>query len=254
MLVVNDKLHQRLSKVWERPDLSAFFKKYAKRPPRQIRKGTVLFNPGDPLQGVYFIEKGFIKLYEVSEDGKETIIYLTGPGNMLSLRAIIAKEQTAHQYTEAITDVTLYTMTMPELFTVLCEHPEHLVDLLHVLIDRLNHAERRVEGFVAGDVTSRVANFLYDAAIRFGQKEGETVFFPVGLTHQRIADFVGSFRETVTVALNRLQKEGLVKLSRGKIAILDLEKLHERSLSNEGFQPDNQPRRLNTIDTSRFFA
>lgn len=230
--MTSEGLRSRLTKIWEPPNLYAFFKKYAKRPPRIIKKGTVLFNPGDPLQGVYFIEEGFIKLYEVSEGGKETIIYLTGPGNMLSLRAIISKEQTAHQYTEAITEVKLYTMTMQELHSVLLEHPEHIIDLLHVVIDRLNHAERRVEGFVAGDVTSRVANFLYDAAIRFGQKKEQAVSFPVGLTHQRIADFVGSFRETVTVALNKLQKEGLIKMSRGKIAILNLEKLRERLLKN----------------------
>lgn len=227
-----EKLQKRLDNIWEPPDLFTFFKTYAKKPPRQVKKGTVLFNPGDPLQGVYFIKEGFIKLYEVSEDGKETIIYLIGPGNLLSLRAIISKEQTAHQYTEAITDVTLYTMTMPELHDVLLNHPEHIVDLIHVLIDRLNHAERRVEGFIAGDVTSRVAHFLYDAAIRFGQRKGNLIYFPVALTHQRIADFVGSFRETVTLSLNRLQKEELIKMTRGKITIVNLEKLHERSQKN----------------------
>ncbi|MBI1919051.1 Crp/Fnr family transcriptional regulator [Candidatus Microgenomates bacterium] len=231
-MIDNKGLYTRLAKIWESPDLLYFFKKYAKRPPRHIKKGTVLFNPGDPLLGVYFIEEGFIKLYEVSEDGKETIIYLTGPGNMLSLRAIISKHQTAHQYTQALTDVKLYTMTMKEFFAILLEHPEHLVDIIHVLVDRLNHAERRVEGFIAGDVTSRVASFLYDVAIRFGKKKGQTVSFPISLTHQRIADFVGSFRETVTLSLNQLQKEGLIKMSRGKIMVLNLEKLHARSLKN----------------------
>lgn len=227
----NANLKNRFSRVWERPDLFAFFKKYA-RPPRLIKKGTVLFNPGDPLQGVYFIKEGFIKLYEVSEDGKETIIYLTGPGNMLSLRAIISKEQTAHQYTEAITDVVLYTMTMQEFFAVLVDNPEHIIDLVHVLIDRLNHAERRVEEFVAGNATLRVANFLYDAAMRFGQKKGKQILFPVGLTHQRIAEFVGAYRETVTLALNKLQKEKLIKTSWGKIVILNLNKLYERAFKN----------------------
>lgn len=226
----HEQLKVRLDKIWEKPDLFYFFRTHAKHP-RLIKKGTVLFNPGDPLKGVYFIEEGFIKLYEISEDGKETIIYLTGPGNMLSLRATISQEQKAHQYTEAITDVKLYTMTMEEFRDVLYRHPEHIIDLVHVVIDRLNHAERRVEGFIAGDVVVRVANFLYDAAIRFGQKKNEGIDFPVGLTHQRIAEFVGSFRETVTLALNKLQKEGLIKLSRGKILILNLDKLYERTLT-----------------------
>lgn len=229
---VNSKLKQRLQNVWERPDLFEFFAKFA-RQPRLIKKGTVLFNPGDPLQGVYFIKEGFIKLYEMSENGKETIIYLTGPGNLLSLRAIVSKDRTAHQYTEAITDVVLYTMTMQELFDILAGHPEHLVDLIHVVIDRLNHAERRVEGFIAGDVTTRVANFLYDSALRFGKTYSKEIILPVELSHQRISEFVGSFRETITVALNRLQKEKILKVTRGKITILDLEKLKHRALKNK---------------------
>ena len=223
------ELHVRLTRIWEPPDLFSFFTKYAP-PPRVFKKGTVLFVPGDPLNGVYFIKEGFIKLYEVSEDGKETVIYLTGPGNMLSLRALIAREQIAHQYTEAITDVKLYAITMQEFFAVLLAHPVHFVDLLHVLTDRLNHAERRVEEFIAGDVTVRVANFLYDTAMRFGQRNGKTVFFPVGLTHERIAEFIGSVRETVTISLHKLEKENLLKLSRGKIIILDFERLNARLL------------------------
>lgn len=226
------KLRTRLANIWEAPNLYDFFKKYAKRPPRHIKKGTLLFHPGDRLQGVYFIQQGFIKLYEVSEEGRETIIYLTGPGNLLSLRALVAKEQTAHQYTETITDVVLYSMTMQELYDILSDHPEHLVDLLHVLVDRLNHAERRVEGFIAGNVTVRVANFLYDIALRFGEKHGSEVLLPINLTHQRISEFVGSFRETITLVLSRLQKEKLIKINRSNITILDLEKLHERSLQN----------------------
>lgn len=228
---MNTNLKERLSRIWERPDFFAFFEKFA-RPPRLIKKGTVICNPGDPLQGVYFIKEGYIKLYEISENGKETIIYLTGPGNMLSLRAIVSKEHTAHQYAEAITDVILYTMAMQEFFAVLLAHPEHIADLLHVLVDRLNHAERRIEGFIAGDVTTRVANFLYDSALRFGKTYDNQVILPVELTHQRISEFVGSFRETVTLALSRLQKEKLIKVSRAKITIFDLEKLHQRSLRN----------------------
>lgn len=228
---MDTNVKERLSRIWERPDFYAFFEKFA-RPPRLIKKGTLLCNPGDPLLGVYFIKEGFIKLYEISESGKETIIYLTGPGNMLSLRAIVAKEHTAHQYAEAITDTTLWVMPMQDFFAVLADHPEYMVDIFHILIDRLDHAERRIEGFIAGDVTNRVANFLYDSALRFGKKENNEVVLPVELTHQRISEFVGSFRETVTLALSRLQKEKLIKINKATITIPDLESLHQRSLRN----------------------
>lgn len=223
------KLRARLSKSWEKPDLFAFFKKHTKRPPIFVKKGTVLFNSGDPLHGIYFIETGFVKLYELSQDGKETTIYLTGPGSVLGLRAIIAKEQFAHQYTQALTDVKIYNMSHKEYFDVLSEYPEHILDLVHALIERLNHAERRVEGFIASDATNRVAGFLNDFGKRFGKKTDGIINLPIPLTHQRIAEFVGSFRETVTVALSRLEKEKLIKVERGKITILRPKELEKRT-------------------------
>lgn len=221
------KLRQRLVKIWEPPDLHAFFEKYAKRPPHLVKKGTVLFNAGDPLNGLYFIKEGFIKLYRVSADGRETIIYLTGPGNLLGLRALLSDNECAHHYTETITDAKIYTMTRKDFFETVIEHPEFLVDLVHVFADRLNHAEQRLEGFIATDATARVASFLSDYARRFEKKQKKSIEISLPLTHQRIAEFVGSFRETVTLALRRLEKEGVLKVERAKVTILNLRKLNQ---------------------------
>jgi CRP/FNR family transcriptional regulator len=105
------------------------------------------------------------------------------------------------------------------------DNPEPVMDLLHVFIDRLKYTETKLEGFIITDVTSRVAYFLADVATRFCGCEFESCELPLPLTHQRIAEFVGSFRETVTVAMNKLQKLGVLKDQRGKITILDLAEL-----------------------------
>ena len=219
------KLRNRLEKIWSEPDLFAFFKKYSKNPAHLVKKGTILFNEGDPLGGVYFIKSGFIKLYRLSDDGRETIIYLTGPGNLLGLRALISENQCAHHYTEAITDCEIYNMSRKEYFEILSESPEFLVDLTYVFIDRLNHAERRVEGFISQDTPSRIANFLLDVALRFGKKDGKEIILPLPLTHQQISEFVGAYRETATLALHELEKKGAIKLKRSRVIILNLKKL-----------------------------
>ena len=218
-------LTKRLEKIWEAPDLYSFFKKYSRQKPHLVKKGTVLFNSGDPLSGIYFIKSGFIKLYRISDDGRETVIYLTGPGNLLGLKALISKDARAHHYTEALTDCQIINMTRQELFEILSAHPEHLVDLGYAFIERLNHAERRVEGFISSDTKMRIANFLLDITLRFGQKTGKNVLLPLPLTHQRIAEFVGAYRETVTLAVNELERDGVVKNQRGKITVTSLRKL-----------------------------
>lgn len=221
----NQEFKTRLAKIWESSDFSDFFKKYSKQPPRLVKKRTVLFNPGDPLTGIYFIKEGFIKLYRVSEEGKETIIYLTGPGDLLGLRALISKGWHSRHCAEALTDVKLYTITREVFFEVLTQHPEHLIDLIHIFITRLDLAEQRLEGFISADATSRLAVFLSGLVHRFGCKKSGKINLPIRLTHQRIAEFIGSVRETVTDSIAQLEKEKVIKSKRGEIIILDLKKL-----------------------------
>lgn len=218
------KLKERLEKIWKAPDFTSFFQKYAKRPPLNIKKGNIIFYQGDQPDRIYFIKEGFVKLYRMSEEGRDSVIYLYGPGSILGVRALTSQDERLRHSAEAITDVKIITMSRREYLDLAFKHPEFLLDLLHVFIERLNYTERKLEGFILTDATARVANFLADCAKRFGP------VLPLPLTHQLIADFVGSFRETVTVALNRLQKEKILKIDRGKITILNLKKLHEHAL------------------------
>lgn len=224
------KLKTRLEKIWQQPDFTSFFQKYAKRPPLNIKKGNIIFYQGDQPDRIYFVKEGFVKLYRMSEEGRDSIIYLYGPGSILGVRALTSEDERLRHNAEAITDSEIITMSRKEYLDLVLEHPEYLVDLLHVFIERLNYTERKLEGFILTDATARVANFLSDCARRFGIRRNNHIAIPLPLTHQRIAEFVGSFRETATVALNRLQKEKIVKVERGKITILDLKKLNEQAL------------------------
>lgn len=214
-----------LEKVWDSPNFFSFFKKYSKRKPLLIKKGNIIFYEGDQPDRVYFIKKGFVKMYRLSEEGKNTIIYLYGPGSLLGLRALTSKDRCLKHNAEAITEVEILIMTRDEYLDKISQDPEFLVDLLNLFIERLNYTEKKLEGFITTDATARVANFISYTTQRFGEKKGKKISIPIPLTHQLIAEFVGSVRETVTVALHELEKSKALKLEKGKITILDLKKL-----------------------------
>lgn len=230
---IDDDLDKRLQDIWQKPDFNSFFKIYSKSKSHLVKKGTVIFNEGDSLERLYFIKEGFVKLYRLSDQGRETTIYLYGPGNILGIRALTSKDECAKHYAEAITDLQIITLSRKEYMQILREHPEYIVDLLHVFINRLNYTERKLEGFIITDTTARVAYFLTDCAERFGKVKDGNFEIPLTLTHQRIAEFVGSFRETVTLALQKLENEAALKNARGKIIILDLKKLQRFSQNGE---------------------
>lgn len=220
------KLTARLTKIWAPPDFVSFFS-LTNRKPYRIKKGTLLFSEGEPLEKLYFIKVGFVKLYRLSEDGRDTTSYLFGPGYILGIRALTSKDHCARHNAEAITDLEVMSMSHKEYFATVAAHPEYVIDLLYVFMDRLNYTERKLEGFIITDVTARVANFLANFAERFCPQSKEEITLPVQLTHQQIAELVGSFRETVTVALHKLEKAGVVQTHRGTIRIKNLQKLQE---------------------------
>lgn len=227
------KIKKRLDSIWESPNFASFFESYSKRTPINIKKGSIIFYEGDQPDRLYFLKEGFIKMYHSSEEGRDAIIYLFGPGSLLGVRALTSEDRALRHNAEAITDAKIISISRRDYLNLLAEHPEHLVDLLHIFISRLNYTERKLEGFILADTTARVANFLYDTATRFGRKRGKEVLLPIPFTHQLVAEFVGAFRETVTNSLNKLAKENIIKIERSKIIILSVSKLKKQARSSK---------------------
>ena len=223
-------LRSRLEQIENPPDFTEIFTKHIKRLPHTIKKGTRIFSEGDPLGRLYLIKDGFVKIYRLSQEGRETTNYLLGPGYVLGVRALLAENECAKHNAEAITELQVITVSRKEYFDSVAAHPELLVDLASVILDRLTYTERKLEGFIFASTTARVANFFSDIAGRYGKKRNGKIILPLELTHQRIADFVGAFRETVTLALHNLEKEHIVQIERGKVTILNSKKLKEYAL------------------------
>lgn len=228
-MLLEQPLQKRLQCIWKTTNFKAFLAHVHNHKLHQIKKGTLIFSEGDPLNRIYFIKEGFLKLYRSSEEGRDATSYLLGPNYMLGIRALTTKDECAKHNAEALTELTVITISHKEYFTILTKHPEFLVDLLHVFIDRLNYTERKLEGFMLTDATARVAYFLADCALRFCKEQKDPITLPLKLTHQLIADFVGSFRETVTLSLNKLEQEKIIMNKKGIITILNLKKLNNYS-------------------------
>lgn len=227
-------LSKRLLHIWEQPNFEEFFLKYSKRPVLKIKKGSTIFYEGDQPNKIYFVKKGFAKLYRIGQNGRDSIIYLYGPGGILGIRALTSKDECLKHNADALTDIEIITLSRNDYLEILSEHPEYLVDLLHVFIQRLNYTERKLEGFVLTDTIARVSNFLLDCNRRFGEKRGTLLIIPIPLTHQRIAEFVGAFRETATVAINKLIDDKIIVNEKGIITILSLKKLEKLAAIADG--------------------
>lgn len=223
-------VRNRLDHIWQPPDFATFFATYATHPPHRFKEGALLFSAYNPLERLIFLQEGYVKLYRLSEEGRETIIYLYGPGAVLGFRSITSQDKYTQHTAEAMSDITTITMSHQEYFTIVEQHPEYLIDLMHVAQERLTYTEKKLEMFITKDATTRIAHFFYDCITRFCTNQKPPITIPFSLTHQRIAEFVGCFRETVSLSLKKLEQDGILAVHRGEVTIKNIAKLQEAAL------------------------
>ena len=189
----------------------------------ELPRHHVIFAPGMPSEAVFFIEKGRVRLTRLSPDGRTVILALLGPGDLIGEAAWESAEHDT--YGETLEDTKLFQISKDSFENLIRQNPEFGLRLIQVIGFRLKQAQARIEDLVFRQVPSRVARLLVSLAEHHGKvtPHGIRVEFP--LTHQEIADMVGSSRVTVTQVLNRFRTSHWIGIESKRVTIHDLEAL-----------------------------
>ena len=186
-----------------------------------VRKGQVLFGPGDTDEMLFLLKRGKVQLYKLSPDGRKLVLSLVEPDTFFGQMSILG-QQMASTFAEATEDSTVCIMTRDDIEALIKRKPQVGLRLLEVLGSRLLDTETRLEEVAFKRVPSRVAGLLL--RLSEGSKGGERM---VELSHQEVAEMLGVYRETVTNALDRLKADGAVEIGRRRIVVKDVEYLQE---------------------------
>ncbi|MCA9803162.1 MAG: Crp/Fnr family transcriptional regulator [Cyanobacteria bacterium HKST-UBA02] len=191
----------------------------------ELPKHHVLFSPGDPCDAIFFIEKGRVRVTRLSPEGKTVILALLGPGELIGEAAWEYGEHDS--YAETLDESRIYQIGRDAFQNFIRQNPEFGLRLIQILGGRLKQAQARIEDLVFRQVPSRVARLLLTLAENHGRvtPSGIRVEFP--LTHQEIADMVGSSRVTVTQILNKFRSSNWIDIESKRVTIHDQEALEE---------------------------
>jgi len=191
----------------------------------ELPKHHVLFSPGDPCDAIFFIEKGRVRVTRLSPEGKTVILALLGPGELIGEAAWECSEHDS--YAETLDESRIYQIGRDTFQNFIRQNPEFGLRLIQILGGRLKQAQARIEDLVFRQVPSRVARLLLTLAENHGRvtPSGIRVEFP--LTHQEIADMVGSSRVTVTQILNKFRSSNWIDIESKRVTIRDQEALEE---------------------------
>ncbi len=186
---------------------------------RQVKKGTILHNGNLDCTGLLLIKSGQLRTYILSDEGREITLYRLFDMDMCLLSAsCIMRSIQFEVIIEAEKDTDLWVIPAETYKSIMQESAAAANYTNELMASRFSDVMWLIEQIMWKSLDKRVALFLFEEASIEESNELE-------ITHETIANHLGSHREVITRMLRYFQGEGLVRLSRGKITILDMKRL-----------------------------
>jgi CRP/FNR family transcriptional regulator, cyclic AMP receptor protein len=190
-------------------------------PSRNINKREQIYLPGEDADYVYVIQSGRVKLSRCSDCGKEVILSIMGPGEVFGLEPLLGhSDRRAHAV--ALEGGRLLALRRDRFQELILENPELLMTLLKIVNERLWDSRDNLSRLVFSDVKSRLAALLLNLARSEGKVCGNEIRLEAPITHQDLANLIGSTRETTTATLNQFKRAQLIQFDRRRIVISGL--------------------------------
>ncbi|MGI0479931.1 global nitrogen regulator NtcA [Geminocystis sp. CENA526] len=186
----------------------------------RFERGKTIFFPGDPAERVYFLMKGAVKLSRVYEAGEEITVALLRENSVFGVLSLVTGQKSDRFYhAVAFTPVELLSAPIEHFQRALRDNPELSRLMLQGLSSRILQTELMIETLAHRDMASRLVSFLLILCRDFGIPSLNGVTIDLKLSHQAIAEAIGSTRVTVTRLLGELRQDGLISITKKKITV-----------------------------------
>lgn len=190
------------------------------------KKGEYIIRPGEMPSGVFYIEKGQVKAFNVSRNGEENLLMIRREREVFPLIWAVTGQERAIIY-EALVPTSVRRISRQQLLDSLHNHPENLSPMLDMAIEMYRIHSERILNLEHGSVRERLVSFLLTLSNRFGKRTDEGIVIDVPLRHQDIGSSINASRETTSRELAYLERKGFITSSGPYITLLQKEKLRE---------------------------
>lgn len=184
-----------------------------------IKKGDVIFEEGETLNGVYCVKDGICKLSKLSANGKDQIVKMVVKGQLLGQRSLISEESSNLQAV-ALNDMEVCFIPKSEIISDLQKNNKFSFEILKEMAHDLKEADDVIVNMAQKSVRQRLAEALIYIHDSFGTNPDGTL--SVLLSREDFANIVGTATESAIRVLSQLKKEGLISTIGKQIKIEDL--------------------------------
>ncbi|WP_066061091.1 Crp/Fnr family transcriptional regulator [Neobacillus soli] len=194
---------------------------------REWKKQSHVFLQGDPLENVYFIYNGKIKIYKSDVNGKEQIVAIMKKGEMFPHVGFFRKGDYP-AYAEVLEPSTLIAVPISKFESVLIENPELCIKVFKVLGEKIVDLQNRLEEQILNNTYEQIVKLLIRLAQKHGkEQEDGTILLKSEFTNKDLANMIGTTRETISRTLTRMKKDELIEVDDDGNMIVDVEILME---------------------------
>ena len=185
---------------------------------RTFARDEFVFRVGDAGGRVYVLESGRVKIYQPADTGREVILWYCLPGDIFGL-AEAAGGGGRMVSAQACVASCVFVVPPDAFRRFVTARPSAALLAIQVLSARLRGLSDVMVNLVADDVDTRIAKLILRLGMRYGRREGHLTRLDIPLTHQEIADMVGTTRQTVSSTLNRMKRQGVLTIETRRIRI-----------------------------------
>jgi CRP/FNR family cyclic AMP-dependent transcriptional regulator len=182
-----------------------------------FNEGQSIYSPGDAATGIYLIMEGKVKAGRMADNGREIVVDVYQVNDIFGQSAFI--EQTRSGFAVALESTRLMMWSLAQIGEIAARSPKLHVALIQLLAGRLQQFEQRIESFAVDNVGRRLARTLIQFSGRQANAtSGSAVQIPP-VTHELLAQYIGTSREVVTQYMNQFRRQGFLSYSRKGILV-----------------------------------
>ncbi len=191
---------------------------------REVKRREVIYLPGDPGESLFLVHGGRIKISKVTRDGKALTLSYCGPSDLFGETCLVDGSP-REEMAEAMESSILSIIGRKYFESLLAANANLGLQMTKLLAKRRLFLENKVETLVFRDVTSKLAELLLDLADEYGVEDSRGTLIALKITHQELANLIGSTRETVSLTLSQFKRKDLVTTEGRKVIVTDSERL-----------------------------
>jgi CRP/FNR family transcriptional regulator, cyclic AMP receptor protein len=185
-----------------------------------VRRRRFVYRAGDQADALYAIVSGRIKLCRIEpHTDREAVIDILPQGALFGESALYSRAGRRENCAVAYESCTLLRIPSEQFREGMAREPLLHEYTFQLIGQRLEHAEQRLADFALNAIPARLDRLLADFSDRYGVRESAGVLIDIPLPHREIASIVGSTRESVTVRLNAMRREGTIDFVNRRILV-----------------------------------